>query len=236
MKIDINCDLGEGIGNDAELMPYLDSCNIACGGHFGNKDTMKDAIILAKKYNVKVGAHPSFPDQQNFGRKVMNLSATELQTSLYHQIEDFIKVCEELNVEIHHIKLHGALYHLAANDPEIAAIVLNVFAAVKTDIKIYIPYQSVIAMLADDYLPIVYEAFIDRRYHSDLSLVSRSSDNALITDIDEAWQQMSSIINHGQLKSVEGDLVNIKADTFCLHGDEKNAVALAQHIRLCLCQ
>ncbi|MBL4660595.1 MAG: LamB/YcsF family protein, partial [Alcanivoracaceae bacterium] len=84
MKININCDLGEGMGNDEELMPYLDSCNIACGGHFGNKDTMKEAIMLAIKHNVKVGAHPSFPDQQNFGRKVMKLSATELQNSLYH--------------------------------------------------------------------------------------------------------------------------------------------------------
>ncbi|MBL4659808.1 MAG: LamB/YcsF family protein [Alcanivoracaceae bacterium] len=151
------------------------------------------------------------------------------------QIKDFIKACEELNVEMHHIKLHGALYNLAANDPEIAAIVLNVFAAVKADIKIYVPYQSVIAMLADDYFPIAYEAFIDRRYHSDLSLVSRSNDNAVITDLDQAWQQMSSIVNQGQLKSVEGDLVSIKADTFCLHGDEKNAVALIQHIRQCLC-
>ena len=236
MKIDINCDLGEGIGNDAELMPYLDSCNIACGGHFGDKDSMKEAIKLAKEYAVKVGAHPSFPDKQNFGRKIMKLSATELQNSLYQQIEDFSKVCEELNVEMHHIKLHGALYNLAANDPEVAAIVLNVFAAVKADIKIYVPYQSVIAMLADDYFPVVYEAFIDRRYHSDLSLVSRVNDNAVITDIDEVWQQMSSIINDGQLKSVEGDLVAIKADTFCLHGDEKNAVALVRHIRQCLCR
>ena len=236
MKIDINCDLGEGRGNDAELMPYLDSCNIACGGHFGDHKSMTTTIKLAIKYGVKLGAHPSFPDRQNFGRKLMNLSAEELQNSIHHQLVNFMSVCEELKVEMHHIKLHGALYNLVAKDPEIAAIVLNVFAEVKAEVRIYIPYQSVIAILAEDYFQIVYEAFIDRHYHRDLSLVSRADDNALITDLDEAWQQMSSIINEGQLISVEGDIVEIKADTFCLHGDEKNAVDLVRHIRQCLCR
>ena len=236
MKIDINCDLGEGMTNDAEIMPYLGSCNIACGGHYGNKASMTETILLAKKYGVKIGAHPSFPDKENFGRKIIQMATDELQVSLYQQIQVFLQVCDELNVKMHHIKLHGALYNLAAADVEIAGMVLNVFAAAQTDIKIYVPYNSVIAAMAHDYFPICYEAFIDRRYHNDLTLVARTQDNALITNNKEAWQQMLDIINNGELKSVEGDYVAIKADTFCLHGDHENALSLIKYIHKCLVQ
>lgn len=232
--IDINCDLGEGMANDAKIMPFLDSCNIACGGHYGDSCSMNIAVDLALKHGVKVGAHPSFPDRENFGRKNVNISAEQLQFSLYQQIDAFLTICQQHDVEMHHIKLHGALYNLAARDAEIAALVLNVFAAVHPDIKIYVPYQSVIATLAEDYFPIAYEAFIDRRYHSDLRLVARTHSNAVIHDMDEAWQQMSNIINHGCLTSVENKKVKIKADTFCLHGDEENALDLVKHIRVCL--
>lgn len=234
MNIDINCDLGEGLGNDAELMPYLDSCNIACGGHFGDEQTMLQALKLAKKHDVKVGAHPSFPDKVNFGRKIIEITAEQLQYSLYHQIEDFVKACAICDMEMHHIKLHGALYNLAASDAEVAALVLNVFAAIQADIAIYVPYQSVIATLAEDYFPIIHEAFIDRRYHNDLRLVSRSRDDAVITDLGEAWQQMSDILATGHVTSVEGDRVKISAETFCLHGDEKNALDMIRYISQCL--
>jgi UPF0271 protein len=189
---------------------------------------------LAIKYGVKVGAHPSFPDKENFGRKIIQISPQELQSSLYQQMAVFIEACDELGIEMHHVKLHGALYNLAAADAEIAALVLNVFAAIQADIKIYVPYASAIALMAEDYFPISYEAFIDRRYHRDLSLVSRSKSNAVITDKDEAWQQMSGIINKGQLRSVEGVKVEIKADTFCLHGDQENALEMVQYIHQCL--
>ncbi len=234
MNVDINCDLGEGMDNDAVLMPYLDSCNIACGGHFGDQQTMLQAIKLAKLHNVKVGAHPSFPDKHNFGRKIIEITAEQLQYSLYHQIEDFVKACTLCDMDMHHIKLHGALYNLAASDAEVAALVLNVFAAVKADIAIYVPYQSAIAVLAEDYFPVIHEAFIDRRYHNDLRLVSRSRNDALIVDPTEAWQQMSDVIETGHLTSVEGNRVKISAQTFCLHGDEEGAVAMIQHISKCL--
>lgn len=234
MKIDINCDLGEGMGNDALLMPYLGSCNIACGGHFGDDASITAAIKLANQYKVNVGAHPSFPDKQNFGRVVMDISQQQLQDSLYQQISDFLAVCQQQNTAMHHIKLHGALYNLAANDAEIAALVLNVFAATATDIKIYVPYNSVIAMMAEDYFPVVYEAFADRRYHQDLSLVNRSQNNAVITDKHEAWQQVSTIIKQNKVESIEGELVDIKADTFCVHGDQSNALEILKHIQQCL--
>ena len=231
MKIDINCDLGEGMGNDAQLMPYLGSCNIACGGHFGDVKSMTAAIKLAQLHGVNVGAHPSFPDPENFGRKLMNISRQKLQETLYHQVTIFQQICDKLNVEMHHIKLHGALYNLAANDAEIAAVVLNAFAAVHADIKIYVPYNSAIAILADDYFPIVYEAFADRSYNPDLSLVNRDLVGAVITDKKRAWQQVLTIIKTGKVKSIDGEEVAIKADTFCVHGDQCNAVEIVKHIK-----
>jgi UPF0271 protein len=234
MKVDINCDLGEGMGNDAQLMPYLGSCNIACGGHYGNVDTMTEAIKLAQKHGVNVGAHPSFPDKENFGRKLMDISRLKLQETLHQQITNFQNLCDELDEEMHHIKLHGALYNLAANDAEIAAVVLNVFAAVHADIKIYVPYNSAIAILADDYFPIVYEAFADRSYNDDLSLVSRSEDNAVITDKLLAWQQVASIIETGTVKTITNQMIAIKADTFCVHGDQENAVDMVKYLHQCL--
>ncbi len=234
IKIDINCDLGEGMGNDAQLMPFLGSCNIACGGHFGDSKTMETAIQLAKKYHVNVGAHPSYPDKENFGRKIIDISRDELHQSLVQQISDFQTICTQNNVVMHHIKLHGALYNLAANDAEIAAVVLNAFAKVQAEIKIYVPYFSAIAILAEDYFPIVYEAFADRSYNADLSLVSRNESNAVITDKQQAWQQVKNIIETGKVSTINGGIANIKADTFCVHGDNDNALEILQHIQQCL--
>lgn len=234
MKTDINCDLGEGIGNDAELMPYLGSCNIACGGHFGDYTSMTEAVLLAKSHNVNVGAHPSYPDRENFGRRIMDISEKELHQSLHLQISAFKEVCEQQNVPMHHIKLHGALYNLAAVDAEIAALVLDVFASVQANIKIYAPYKSAIANLADDYFPVVYEAFADRSYNSDLSLVKRDLENAVITDKEIALQQVSSILQSNKVLSVDGKQVTIYADTFCVHGDQPHAVEILEYLHKCL--
>lgn len=232
--IDINCDLGEGMGNDAQLMPYLDSCNIACGGHYGDEQSMRETILLAKENGVKVGAHPSYPDKENFGRQVLSLPPETLQQSLFQQISNFKQLCQESGVEMHHIKLHGALYNQVVGDAELATLVLNVFAAVAPEISIYVPYQSVIALLAEDYFQIVYEAFIDRRYHHDLTLVSRGQDHAVIKDPKTAWLQLEQILKHGTVPCIEGQNTAITAETFCVHGDEENAVNLLKHIRQCL--
>jgi UPF0271 protein len=232
--IDINCDLGEGMGNDAQLMPYLDSCNIACGGHYGDVQSMSETLLLAKKHGVKVGAHPSYPDKENFGRQVLSLQPETLQQSLFQQISNFKQLCQKYEIEMHHIKLHGALYNQVVGDAELASMVLNVFAAIAPEIKIYVPHQSVIALLAEDYFQVVYEAFIDRCYHSDLTLVSRSQDNAVIKDSNIAWQQLEQMLKHGTVPSIEGQNTTIKADTFCVHGDEDNAINLLKHIRQCL--
>jgi len=139
ITIDINADVGEGIGNEAELMPYLSSCNIACGGHAGSPEIIKTVIQLAKKHDVKIGAHPSFPDPQNFGRKEMALPTNELVTSLKSQIKEVLTIAKSLNVYLHHVKPHGALYNLVAKNTAIAKLLVAVIKSFKEPLCLYVP-------------------------------------------------------------------------------------------------
>ena len=126
LQIDINADVGEGIGNEDLLMPYLSSCNIACGGHAGDESTMKSVVELAKQYQVKIGAHPSFPDRKNFGRVVMDIAHDVLLDSLKVQLKTLLAICNSNGVKIHHVKPHGALYNLAVYDEVIAEVILKI--------------------------------------------------------------------------------------------------------------
>lgn len=228
--IDINCDLGEGSGNDALLMPFISSCSIACGGHYGDKETIAATIRLAKKHHVKVGAHPSFPDKENFGRKIMTLTKSELEDSIYHQLKTFQEVCKKEGIPINHIKLHGALYNLAAKDEQTALAVLNTIKKTKIKAAIYAPYQSALANIARPNFDVIFEGFADRKYHSDLQLVARSKNGAVISEPTVAWKQVQHILEKGTVLSIEGEKVKIAAQTFCIHGDQPNAVALASYI------
>ena len=182
-NIDINVDVGQGIGNESQLMPYVSSCNIACGGHAGNSTTMRNVIKLAQKHHVKIGAHPSYPDFENFGRKPMKMASRALFASLKEQINDLITIIQEENALLHHIKPHGALYNMAITDTGIATTIVDVMKSMALPIKLYVPYKSVIEVLAmQNNIQITYEAFADRNYNDDLSLVSRSEKNALISD------------------------------------------------------
>ncbi len=230
MKFNINCDLGEGMTNDTELMPYIHECNIACGGHFGDTHTISSTLKLAIKHNVLVGAHPSFPDKKNFGRKIISLSADDLSESLYNQIANFNSLCSQFNVKMNHIKLHGALYNLTCLDSRLAQLVLDVYLQLNISVKLFAPYKSVLAQLAKGKFEVIYEAFIDRRYNQDLSLVSRSLKRAVIKNPENACNQVSSIINKGLVTSIDGNKVAIKADTFCLHSDNPQAIQLAQYL------
>ncbi len=228
--VDINCDLGEGMSNDAQIMPYISSCNIACGGHYGDKSSISETIKLALKYKVNIGAHPSFPDKENFGRKIMDISESDLYESLCQQILIFSQICKEEGARLHHVKLHGALYNLAAKDPITAKIVVKSLNATCSGARIYTPYQSELARLAKSNFKVIYEAFADRRYHSNLQLVSRDRDDAVITDLDDAWKHLYNMLENGKVKTVEGESISIKADTFCVHGDQPEAVNLVQYI------
>ena len=231
-EIDINVDLGEGSGNDAQLMPLISSCSIACGGHVGDETSMRSSVRLAMKHSVKIGAHPSFPDTDNFGRKILTMTKSELSDSMFHQLLRFYAVCEVENAPIHHIKLHGALYNFAAVDAPTADAVVEGIIATHIRPKLYVPFHSILAKKAENLLPLVYEAFIDRRYNDDLSLVSRHEENAVISSPEAAWNQLYDMISRGEVSTVQNNRFPINANTFCIHGDNKSSVEILEYIRV----
>lgn len=230
-SIDINADVGEGIGNDASLMPYLSSCNIACGGHAGNLETMTATVELAKLNSVKIGAHPSFPDKINFGRVDMNISCSDLYTSLKQQVRGLLKILEDHNLQLHHIKPHGALYNQASKDKKLSQVIIEVIQSIALPLKLYAPCNSVLANLAvENGISVTFEAFIDRNYNDDLSLVSRSSSNALIKSKEHAWQHLEYMVARQSVKTISGKLKPIKASTYCIHGDNEKALAILKYL------
>lgn len=223
--IDINCDLGEGIGNEALLMPYLSSCNIACGGHAGDIASMTFVSELAKRHQVRIGAHPSFPDREGFGREVVEMSASDLYLSLKEQIESLIMVLKSLNLELHHVKPHGALYNLASVDKKTAQIVSSVIKAIDSSLILYAPYQSMISKIAiTDGLKVMYEGFADRNYNEDLTLVSRQKNDAIIHDKSEIFDHVFKMISEEKVMTKSGVEVGLKVDTICVHGDHDNVI------------
>ena len=229
--IDINCDLGEGFNNEHIIMPLISSCNISCGAHAGSLEIMDKVIQLARKHKVKIGAHPSFPDRENFGRNVLDISNSDLQKSLEDQLTIFKDRALLQNATIHHVKPHGALYNLIAVNREKASVVIAAIQHVFEAVKLYVPYQSRIEEIAiQSGQEIVYEAFADRRYNEDLSLVSRTLSNALIIDKHEVLKQVQQIANKQLVTTVNFHEKKIKASTFCVHGDTKNAIEILEYL------
>lgn len=229
-SIDINCDLGEGFGNESLIMPFISSCNIACGGHAGNQTIIDEVITLAKKYQVKIGAHPSFPDKDNFGRKLMEISDFDLQKSLENQILLMVERANLQQVNVHHVKPHGALYNLVVNDSISAQIVVNAIINTIPSAFLYVPYASEIEKVAlKNGLNIKYEAFADRNYNPDLTLISRTEKNALITNKDEVLKHIEEIILNQRVNTSDG-FKCLKTDTICVHGDTINAEKLVKYI------
>ena len=225
--IDINVDVGEGMGNESELMPFISSCNIACGGHAGDFETMQHVVELAKKHSVKIGAHPSFPDKENFGRKTVDMSCTALYTTIKNQIKDLLKAMEESHLQMHHVKPHCALYNLAAVDDRVANVIVEVMKGLMLRAKLYVPYNSVIAKLAhESNIPIMFEAFADRNYNEDLTLVSRTKNDAIISDSNKMFDHVFQILSSEKVKTLSGKNIPIKAETFCIHGDNPKALEL----------
>ena len=233
--IDINCDMGEGIGNDELIMPYVSSANIACGYHAGDENTMKQTVELCKRYNVAVGAHPSFPDKENFGRTDMLLHPGEIYEMIIKQINCLEKIAAEADVPVHHVKPHGALYNMAARDKGLAPFVA--LALVDTNPK-YILYGLSGSYLIKEAknlgLKTASEVFADRTYKNDGSLISRSKPGALIEDTDKAVAQVLQMVKEGTVTSITGKKIPIVAETICIHGDGGHAVEFAKAIHAAL--
>ncbi len=230
--VDLNCDLGEGCGNDAELMRLISSANIACGYHAGDDDTIKRTIDLALENNVAIGAHPGYKDKKNFGRTAMSLAFGEIHDIVIDQILKLKHFCEASGAKLRHIKPHGALYNQAAREREIAAAIVDAVRAVDPQLVFFGLSGSVMIDEAEQVgLPTASEVFADRTYKSDGTLTPRTEQNALIEDETTSITQVMDMVKYGRVRSVDAIMVALDAETICLHGDGRHAVQFAQNIR-----
>lgn len=230
-RIDINCDVGEGVENEHLIMLYISSCNIACGGHFGDANSIDKTIQLAINNNVKIGAHPSFPDKENFGRKLMQISDDEFKKSIQQQLDLFLERVSFFDEKLHHIKPHGALYNAIAFDEKLASLFIKSTQKYLKDVFLYVPYNSVIEKVAlKNDIKIKYEAFADRNYNDDLTLVSRTNKKALLVDEKEVFNHVLFMIKNDKVKTISGLEKELKVDTFCVHSDTKNAVEIIKYV------
>jgi len=234
-SIDINADLGEGDAFDRELLMLVSSANISCGAHAGSPQNIEQAICWAIENNVVIGAHPSYPDREHWGRRSLNLSAEELCTTLMSQLQWLEAQVRELGGQLRHIKLHGALYNDAARDAQLAG---RIAACVKR----FDPSVILVGLAGGHLLNagkraglrVAAEAFVDRCYQADGSLVPRSHPRALITNVEEALSQAVALASHLPIKTIDGSLISIKADTLCIHGDSAHALQFAQAVKAAL--
>ncbi|NQX77149.1 5-oxoprolinase subunit PxpA [Gilvibacter sp.] len=231
-SIDLNADVGEGIATEAQLMPMISSCNVACGGHYGDRDTILTTLERALNHGVKIGAHPAYPDKANFGRVVLDLSTEELTDAITQQLSLFMDCCKELDVPIHHIKPHGALYNQAARDRTVTQAIFNSMNNLALKLPVYTLPGGLLQQMAGEQIATISEAFVDRRYHNDGSLVSRKLDGAVIEDPEQAWDQLSALIFKESVNTWENEALTLKAATYCVHGDTPGALELLKYIHM----
>jgi len=228
--MDINCDLGEGMANDAQIMAYISRCNIATGAHAGSRDLIIKTMRLAQEHQVAIGAHPSYADRQNFGRISMDLPHDQLKNSLLQQLELMLECADICDVSLTHIKPHGALYHDMAKNPELAVLLMDVVKELCPKAVVIAAANSVLFDLGHWPQEAIWaESFIDRRYNPDLSLVSRNEPEAIIHDPDEATQQFLDLCA-GQVRTIDGQILPLSSRTCCIHSDHPNALAIAKAV------
>lgn len=227
--IDLNCDMGEGCGNDAELMMLISSANIACGFHAGDEETMRATVKLAADNGVAVGAHPSYPDRQNFGRNEMELPLSEIKAVVTEQVLKLQSICDEFGVPLTHVKPHGALYNRSARDTSVASAIAEAVHEINPEIILFGLAGSYSITEAERLgLRTTSEVFADRTYQPDGSLTPRSQSNALIADERTAVAQVLQMVLNGTVTAVNGTAVPVRADTICIHGDGEHAVEFAR--------
>ena len=237
MEININCDLGEkskfhSIKNDPELLNIVNSANIACGYHAGDEKTMEMVIQISKKNGVSLGAHPSFNDPENFGRKRMNLSSLEIKKLIFDQYEILQKIAQKYNENVTHIKPHGALNNMACEDLELATTLAVAIKEINKDIIYLVPTGSQMEVAAKkNGLKIACEIFADRNYEDNGNLISRSKPNALITDPQLAKNHVLSMVKNQAINCLSGKQIPCEIDSVCIHGDNESSLATAKSIR-----
>ena len=237
MEININCDLGEkskfhSTKNDPDLLKIVNSANIACGYHAGDKETMNSVIEISKTNQVSIGAHPSFNDPENFGRKKINLNSSEVTKLIIVQYEILQKIAQYHNENVTHIKPHGALNNMACEDLELATTIAKAINSINKDIIFLVPTGSKMELAGKKLnMKIACEIFADRNYEDDGNLVSRSKDNALITNPDVAKKHVLKMVKNQALNCFSGKKIPCKIDSVCIHGDNESSLATAKSIK-----
>ena len=238
--IDLNADLGESfgawrMGDDAGVMPWITSANIACGFHAGDPVAMRATVALCVEHGVAIGAHPSLPDLQGFGRREMKVTPNEVYAQTLYQMGALHALAEAAGAHLHHVKPHGALYNMAARDRALAdAIAAAVRDFDPTLILVGLAGSALVDAGRDAGLPVQREGFCDRLYASDGSLAPRSVAGAVIEDVDAAVAQAVSIAIRNEVAVLDGSRIRIEADTLCVHGDRPSAALFAERLRRAL--
>lgn len=219
------------MGNDAALMDYVSSVNIACGFHAGDAGVIRKTVEIAIKKNVAIGAHPSFPDLQGFGRREMKMSADEIFDIVLYQISAVKGICESRGARLHHVKPHGALYNQAAREKDLAKAIAKAVNSLDKNLVLYGLSNSFLISEAEKIgLKTASEVFADRSYQTSGNLTPRSEPNALIKDAEQAVAQVLQMISEQKVTATNGEKISIKADTICIHGDGENALEFAKTI------
>lgn len=235
-NMDLNCDLGESygsfrMGNDEEIIPLVDSVNIACGFHSGDPNIMNQTVQLAKQYNVKVGAHPGFPDLHGFGRRILDMKPEEIYAIVLYQIGALHAFTTANGTKLHHVKPHGALYNIAATNKEIASAIANAIADFDPTLILFGLANSELVKAGENIgLTVWKEAFADRTYQNNGTLTPRSEQGAVLDHEDDVVEQVQ-LLTKQQAKTISGSIIPLKADTICVHGDNKNAIRLVKKIK-----
>jgi UPF0271 protein len=234
-QLDFNCDLGEGCGNDADIVPLVSSASIACGGHAGDAASMRETAALCLVHGVAIGAHPSFEDRGHFGRRELAVGAEGIRALVKGQVEALASICAGLGARLNHVKPHGALYNIAARDPDAADAIAAAVREVDPSLILFGLSGSCLtdAGLAHG-LQVAHEVFAERAYDADGRLAPRGTPGAVIEDLDASLAQVRRLLREGVVIARDGSRVPLRADTLCLHGDRSDAVAFARALRVAL--
>ncbi|WP_025664128.1 5-oxoprolinase subunit PxpA [Aquimarina megaterium] len=229
-KIILNADVGEEAGFDVEIMQYISWCNIACGSHAGNVEVIKKTIELAMQHNVKIGAHPSYPDRENFGRTKVEMPYGDLVKIITEQIRLVKSLTEKAGGKLHHVKPHGALYNEAVKNESVAMAIIEAVKNVDKSLYIITLKNAKLSYLSRGNFEVKHEAFADRNYNDDLTLVSRKEKEALLTDPKEIFSHVKRMVLEEKVKTKNRVEVPIFFDTICVHGDNPKSVQILKYL------
>lgn len=230
--IDLNSDLGEGDSHDEDLLAIVSSCNVACGGHAGDEETMARTVRIAIENDVSVGAHPGYPDRNGFGRVSGFLAGDALYESLTEQVMALADIAAQLGARLTHVKPHGALYNDAVRNGELADVIARVTSETRGSPAFMGMAKTQLQKAAERHgLEFIAEAFVDRAYEPDGTLVSRNEPGAVHSDLSVATSQAVGLATRGQVTSRNGDVIAVQADTLCIHGDTPGAAEAARAVR-----